>query len=83
MIVSDLGMNVLKGKIGKVINERYGVAVSSDDLEQVLRNRYFSTSGKIFEDSKIMIEEMKLEHLQQIISDIHCIGGGAIMLLIY
>ena len=60
MIVSDLGANVLKGAIGKFINEKYGVAVSSDDLEQVLRNGYFASKGEVFEDSKVMIEESKM-----------------------
>ncbi|WP_327607852.1 ParM/StbA family protein [Virgibacillus tibetensis] len=95
MVVSDLGMNVLKGKIGKAISERYGMTVSSDDLEQVLRNGYFASRGEIYEDSKVMIEEMKLEHLQQIIqfaksrgytfnmNDIHFVGGGAITLRRY
>lgn len=95
MVVSDLGMNILKGKIGKVISERYGMTVSSDDLEQVLRGGYFASKGEIYEDSKVMIEEMKLEHLQQIIqfaksrgytfnmSDIHFVGGGAITLRRY
>lgn len=95
MVVSDLGINILKGKIGKVINERYGMTVSSDDLEQVLRRGYFASKGEIYEDSKIMIEEMKLEHLQRIIqfaksrgytfnmSDIHFVGGGAIALRRY
>src|SRR5690606_29259900 len=67
MIVSDLGINVLKGKIGKVINERHGLTVSSDDLEQVLQSGYFASRGKIFEESKVFIEEMKFEHLQQIV----------------
>lgn len=95
MVVSDLGMNVLKGKIGKVINERYGMTVSSDDLEQVLRSGYFAHKGEIYEDSKVMIEEMKLEHLEQIVtfaksrgytfnnSDIHFVGGGSITLRRY
>ncbi len=92
MIVSDLGINVLKGKIGKVINERYGMSVSADDLEQVLRSGFFSHRGKIHEDSKVFIEELKWEHLQQIVqfaqsrrytfnnADIHFVGGGSITL---
>lgn len=95
MIVSDLGINVLRSKIGKVVNERYGLSVSSDDLEQVLRCGYFSSRGEIYEDSKVLIEELKYEHLQQIIrfaksrgytfnmSDIHFVGGGSITLRRY
>lgn len=95
MTVTDLGINVIKGKIGKVINERFGLSVSADDLEQVLRSGYFSSRGEIYEDSKVFIEELKYEHLQQIIqfaksrgytfnmSDIHFVGGGAITLKRY
>jgi plasmid segregation protein ParM len=95
MTVSDLGINVLLGKIGKTVNERYGLSVSADDLEQVLRSGYFSNRGKVFEDSKLFIEELKYDHLQQIIrfaksrgytfnmSDIHFVGGGAFTLKRY
>lgn len=95
MIVSDLGINVLKGKIGNVINERYGITVSSDDLEQVLQSGYFASRGETFEESKVFIEEMKYEHLQQIVqfaksrgytfnmTDIHFVGGGSIILRRY
>ena len=96
MIVSDLGgMNVLKGKIGKVINERYGLSVTSDDLEQVLRSGYFASKGEVFHDSKEIIEELKYDHLQQIIqfakshgytfnmADINFVGGGSITLKTY
>ncbi|WP_371069653.1 hypothetical protein [Sediminibacillus sp. JSM 1682029] len=90
MISSDLGgVKILLGKIGKSINERYGLSVSSDDLEYVLRSGYFASNGEIFEDSKVFIEEIKYDHLQQIVqfaksrgytfnmSDIHFVGGGS------
>ncbi|MGX9931505.1 ParM/StbA family protein [Virgibacillus salarius] len=95
MISSDLGVKILLGKIGKAINERYGLSVSSDDLEQVLRSGYFASKGEIFEDSKVFIEELKYDHLQQIVqfaksrgytfnmSDIHFVGGGSITLRRY
>ncbi|MDL4840346.1 ParM/StbA family protein [Aquibacillus rhizosphaerae] len=95
MISSDLGINILKGKIGKYINERYGLSVSSDDLEHVLRCGYFASKGEIFEESKVFIEELKYDHLQQIVqfaksrgytfnmSDIHFVGGGSITLRRY
>lgn len=95
MTVSDLGINVLKGKIGKHINERYGLSVSSDDLEQVIRKGYFVNKGEIYEDSKVFIEEAKYDHVQQIIrfaksrgytfnmTDIYFVGGGALTLMRY
>ncbi len=56
---------------------------------------YFSSRGEIYEDSKVFIEGLKYEHLQQIIqfaksrgytfkmSDIHFVGGGSITLRRY
>lgn len=95
MVVSDLGINVLKGKIGKRINEMFSLTVSQDDLEQILRSGYFASRGIVHEESKTIIEETKWEHLQQIIqfarsrqytfnmADIHFVGGGAYTLRTY
>ncbi|MFH5781512.1 ParM/StbA family protein [Heyndrickxia oleronia] len=92
MTVSNLGINILKGKIGKLINERFGVAVSSNDLERILQNGYFSHAGKIYDESKELIEQMKAQHFREIIEfaksrdytfnnvDIHFVGGGSYML---
>lgn len=92
MTVSNLGINILKGKIGKLINERYGVAVTQNDLERILQNGYFSHAGKIYDESKDLIEQMKSQHFREIIEfaksrdytfnnvDMHIVGGGAYML---
>lgn len=92
MTVSNLGINVLKGKIGKLINERYGIAVTQNDLERILQYGYFSHAGKIYDESKDLIEQMKVQHFREIIEfaksrdytfnnvDIHFVGGGAYML---
>lgn len=92
MSVSNLGINVLKGKIGKAINERYGIAVSANDLEQILQNGYLSHRGKINEDSKLLIEKIKRDFFLNIIqfaqsrgytfnnAEIHFCGGGSLTL---
>ncbi|MEH7076213.1 ParM/StbA family protein [Neobacillus drentensis] len=92
MTVSNQGINVLKGKVGKVINERFGLSVSADDLEQILQRGYLAHKGQIIEESKQFIEEIKREHLLQIIQfaqsreytfntdSIHFCGGGAYLL---
>ncbi|MEC1759885.1 ParM/StbA family protein [Schinkia azotoformans] len=89
MTVSNLGINVLKGKIGKSLNERFGVNVSADDLEQIVQNGYFSHRGLIHEESRTLIELHKKEFLQQIVqfaqsreytfnnADIQFVGGGS------
>ncbi|MCM3390226.1 ParM/StbA family protein [Ureibacillus chungkukjangi] len=95
MSVSNLGINVLKGKMGKAINERYGIAVSANDLEQILQNGYLSHRGKINEDSKAVIEKIKSDFFLTIIqfalsrsytfnnAEIHFCGGGSLMLQEY
>ncbi|MCI1589799.1 ParM/StbA family protein [Heyndrickxia oleronia] len=92
MTVSNLGINVLKGKIGKLINERYGIAVTQNDLERVLQNGYFSHAGKIYDESKDLIEQMKAQHFREIVEfaksrdytfnnvSLDFVGGGAYML---
>ncbi|MEH7114588.1 ParM/StbA family protein [Neobacillus niacini] len=92
MTVSNLGINVLKGKLGKMINERFGLSVSADDLEQILHCGYLAHKGKIIEESKLLIEELKRDHLLQIIQfaqsreytfntdSIHFCGGGSYLL---
>jgi plasmid segregation protein ParM len=92
MSVSNLGINVLKGKIGKIINERFGIAVSANDLEQILHNGYLSHRGEVNTDSKILIEKVKREFFLNIIqfaqsrgytfnnAEIHFCGGGSLTL---
>lgn len=92
MTVSNLGINILKGKIGKLINERFGVAVTPNDLERILQNGYFSHAGKIYDESKELIEQMKAQHFREIIEfaksrdytfnnvNLDFVGGGSYML---
>ncbi|MFB5088362.1 ParM/StbA family protein [Psychrobacillus sp. PGGUH221] len=92
MTVFNGGINMLKGKVGKMINEQYGVAVTSNDLERILQDGYFSQAGKIIEESKMLIEQLKKQHFKEIIEfaksqdytfnnvDIHFCGGGSYML---
>lgn len=92
MTVFNGGINMLKGKLGKLINQRYGVAVTSNDLERILQNGYFSHAGKIQEDSKSLIEQLKTQHFKEIIEfaksqdytfnnvEVHFVGGGSYML---
>ncbi|WP_175638352.1 ParM/StbA family protein [Metabacillus schmidteae] len=92
MSVSNLGINVLKGKIGKAINERFGIAVSANDLEQILHNGFLSHRGVVNDDSKLLISKVKRDFFLNIIqfaqsrgytfnnADIHFCGGGSLTL---
>lgn len=92
MTVSNLGINILKGKIGKLINERFGVAVTPNDLERILQTGYFSHAGQIYDESKELIQQMKAQHFREIIEfaksrdytfnnvNLDFVGGGSYML---
>lgn len=91
MTVSNLGINMLKGKIGKILNEQYGIAVSANDLEQILHCGYLTHKGKVNLESKDLITNIKRDHFMQIIQfaqsrgytfngKIHFCGGGSLTL---
>lgn len=92
MVVSNDGCNILKGKIGRMINERFSIAVNSTDLENIIRDGYLMNAGKILSDSHHLIEQIKDTHFQEIISfaksrgytfnntNISFCGGGALLL---
>ncbi|WP_341299716.1 ParM/StbA family protein [Lysinibacillus sp. FSL H8-0500] len=92
MVVSNDGCNILKGKIGRMINERFGIAVAQNDLERIIHDGYLMSEGAIVTDSYHLIEQIKDAHFQEIISfaksrgytfnntNISFCGGGALLL---
>lgn len=92
MIVSNNGINILRGKIGRAINEKYGVAVTQSDLERILATGYLMNEGKILSESHDMIERIKRLHFDEIINfaksrnytfnntSIQFCGGGSLLL---
>jgi plasmid segregation protein ParM len=91
MNVSKLGINMLKGKIGKALNEQFGIAISANDLEQILQTGHLTHKGKVNEESKNLITKIKKEHFFQIIQfaqsrgytfigQVQFCGGGSLAL---
>jgi plasmid segregation protein ParM len=91
MNVSNLGINMLKGKIGKALSEQFGIAVSANDLEQILQTGHLIHRGRINEESKNLITKIKKEHFFQIIQfaqsrgytfigQVNFCGGGSLAL---
>ncbi|MFC5542794.1 hypothetical protein ACFPOH_13875 [Ureibacillus suwonensis] len=92
MVVSNNGCNILKGKIGRMINEQFGIAVAPNDLERIIHDGYLMFEGAIVADSHHLIEQIKDAHFQEIISfaksrgytfnntTITFCGGGALLL---
>lgn len=92
MIVSNLGINNLKANLSRNLVERYGISVSSDDLEQIIKNGYFSHGGKKVTESMELIAKTKENHIDNVINfakrhgytfnqdKIIFVGGGSILL---
>jgi len=91
MNVSNLGINIIKGKIGKALNEKLGISVSANDLEQILHNGFLTLRGKVNLDSKELITKIKREHFEQIVQfaqsrgytfvgNVNFCGGGSLAL---
>ncbi|WP_430789108.1 hypothetical protein VBD025_02800 [Virgibacillus flavescens] len=92
MIVSNLGSSSLKAKIERELVEKYGMTVSSNDLEQIVQKGFFTHYGKKVEESEELIEKIKKNHLDSIINyakqhgytlnqdKIYFVGGGANLL---
>lgn len=92
MVVANSGINILKGKIGRAINERFGITVNANDLERIIQNGYLMHEGKVLSDSHDIIGKIKKAHFNEIISfaksrgftfnntDICFVGGGSLLL---
>lgn len=92
MVISNLGISLLKAKLAKLINEHFEIAVNQNDLERILQNGYLAVAGKINEESKQLIQSVKTEHFKEIIAfakgrgytflnmDVQFVGGGATLL---
>ncbi|WP_016994700.1 ParM/StbA family protein [Lysinibacillus boronitolerans] len=92
MVVSNHGISMLRGKIGRAINEKFGVAVTQSDLERILHSGYLMLEGKILAESHDMIERIKRSHFDEIINfaksrnytfnntELCFCGGGSLLL---
>lgn len=91
MVVSNLGSSSLKAKIERELVEKYGLTISSNDLEQIIQKGYFIHFGKKIEESEELIKKIKTNHLDSIINfgkqhgytfnqQVYFVGGGAELL---
>src|SRR5690625_1516059 len=92
MVVSGLGSNALKAKIERELVEKFGVAISSNDLEQIIQKGYFTHFAKKIKGSAEIISKIKKDHLDSVINfakqhgytfnqdKIYFVGGGSMLL---
>lgn len=92
MVVSNLGSSSLKAKIERQLVEKYGLTVSSNDLEQIIQKGHLTHFGEKVEESEEIIKKTKKNHLDSIINyakqhgytfnqdKVYFVGGGAMLL---
>lgn len=92
MLVSNLGVNILRSSIAEQLSSRYGISFTNDDAEQILRDKRVIVDGTEQEEGNEIISNAFEQHVKQIInfakshkisfanSEIIIIGGGSILL---
>src|SRR5690625_1394775 len=92
MSVSSLGTSLLKSQLGNAIADKYGISVSSNDLENILLDGNLIHEGHLIKGSKYLITEIKESHLLAIINrarkigytfnnrKVAFVGGGSVLL---
>ncbi|OAA87805.1 ParM/StbA family protein [Clostridium ljungdahlii] len=96
MNISNSGINVLRSKIAETLTSTYGILVSDDDVEEILKNDgclYISGIKKI--ESKKVIQNLIINHISEIFNygrsrgltfnnmNLVFCGGGALLLKDY
>jgi plasmid segregation protein ParM len=94
MVSSAQGINMLRSKFTDVFSSKYGVTITENDAEQMLRDKCFILQGQKEASSVEIIHRMFVSHLLDIINfglsrgfsfnnDLLFCGGGSILLKDY
>ncbi|MFE8698280.1 hypothetical protein ACFYKT_18310 [Cytobacillus sp. FJAT-53684] len=95
MVVSTLGINILRSTLAESLSSHYGITISDDDTEQVLREKYLYLYGEKQKESYNIIETVITDHVMRIFNyaksrkitfantNVILCGGGAILLKEY
>lgn len=95
MVVSTLGINILRSTLAENLSSYYGITISDDDTEQVLREKQLYLYGEQQKDSHKIIEALIIDHVRRIFNyaksrkitfantNVILCGGGAILLKEY
>jgi len=66
MIISDLGSNLLRGRVQETLQAKFGSSISVDEAENVLHERVYSQDGAIMLVSKQIIIDLMRSHVKEI-----------------
>ncbi|ASS66979.1 ParM/StbA family protein [Paenibacillus sp. FSL R5-0407] len=92
MVSANYGMNILRGKIADHFSSKYGIAITENDAEQIMRDKFLILNGTKQEDSYELINHMFSDHIQEITnfalsrgvtntnSELVFCGGGSLLL---
>ncbi|MGG0936968.1 ParM/StbA family protein [Brevibacillus centrosporus] len=92
MTSSNHGINMLRSKIADFFSSKYGMTITENDAEQILRDKCLILNGKKQEESSEIIETMFSEHVRSIMNFVFSrnmtftnsmlvfIGGGSLLL---
>ncbi|WP_270565124.1 ParM/StbA family protein [Clostridium beijerinckii] len=95
MNISNSGINVLRSKIAETLTTAYGVLVTDDDVEEILKSGYLYIGGIKKAESKELIEKLINNHVTEIFNygrsrgltfnnaNLLFCGGGALLLKDY
>ena len=90
LLISNLGVNLLRGHVQEVLSTQYGTTVTLDESQQILQERAYSMNGAVMLDSHRTITDLMTNHVRDIINygrsqglsftnPVFC-GGGALLL---
>lgn len=69
MVISNSGISILRSKIAEKLTSRYGISVSDEDVEQILKDGYYLyANGTKQEDSKEIIEDLITAHVTELLN---------------
>lgn len=95
MVSSSQGINVLRSKIADVCSSKYGITITENDAEQIMRDKCLILNGKRQDESSEIIDHMLAELLNEIVNfalsrnitfnntELVFCGGGSLLLREY
>lgn len=90
MVISNLGVNLLRGHVQETLSTQFGATITLDESEAILREQVYSINGTVMPESERIIRDLMTNHVRDIINfgrsqglsfttPVFC-GGGSLLL---
>lgn len=95
MVVNTMGINIFRSTLAETLSSHYGITISDDDAEQILRDKCLYLNGAEQKDSPKIIQNVITDYVKSIFNyaksrkitmtnmEIILCGGGSILLKQY